>query len=434
MNRYFNPEGYNPYEQNLSAVKNYFKRPLVLVIAILYAVSLVISVISSVISAPTVANEILSEIYGYGDYYAYSANTASFASLIPGIVVTLIINGLIIAAALIIYFQSKNPNPSARPDAGFTINWILAILAMACSIFVTALCLFGGVIMIAMGGAYSDDPFSGFTFAGGVFFFAVALIFAAIIVFSIFKMIYWSSARKSAKGLRLSAKGAGAYGVLCIIAAALEILIYIGAFLFGNILIGYISQVNGAFYQSSFSTGLTAAQVLSLISGALSVVILFIDGIIALGYKKYVRQLGPANGFNGYNASGAEAPDGFIGYAYDPYEDQNPAEPARDVYSEPVDYSSSSYRNDGNNEYEQPPQKPTAVTTDAGMKMDVSTIDESENPFAEQVEQPVIRHNRGYSVDEDPAGYAQESRFCPHCGTPAEPDHIFCNKCGYKLR
>lgn len=75
---------------------------------------------------------------------------------------------------------------------------------------------------------------------------------------------------------------------------------------------------------------------------------------------------------------------------------------------------------------------------------DITEDGEEPDPFTErfrQYRQESRPPRSSHPADPDPISYGQtgqpsagqKSRFCPYCGTPADPDYQFCKNCGKHL-
>ena len=163
MQNYTEPT-FNPFAQNVAIIKSYFKRPLVLAIAILYIIVAVASIAvtfstsagisemyNTLFSIPEVTESMTEQDMKMFELYTNSSymSISMASSMIP----SLIIMVLTVVSYFIIYLKSENENPYATPRAGFTILFILSILVRS------LLCLHSPSHLCTLGSAVSKTFF-----------------------------------------------------------------------------------------------------------------------------------------------------------------------------------------------------------------------------------------------------------------------------------
>ena len=383
---------FNPYASNLAAVKNYFKKPRVLVIAIIYVLSAIVGIIHSLVSSGSVTG-FISDLMKYLDKAGLTKNMppmdmesvnsavsqSSVISMLPSLIISAAVTLLIAAAFLIIYFKSRNESAESTPSAGVTIMYVLSIISLifiiigfiGMVVIAAILLIFSGAVADSIGNSRIVDLGNGYQLnlngsavATVMIIFAVLLlIIAAFLLFTaINKFRYYSSVRTSISSVTLQSGGAKPYGVMCVISAvfsAFGILSSIGSFLF--------------FGNSGFSS-LTGVSLVTILGNILSFVIFVLDAKIALGYKKYIDEI-----MYGYNEPtyGGTQPDAA------PLPDYN--------------------RQD--------------------------TVNTEQNPYS--APQPKT-YNDGFSQTSQPNDRPVAPAVCPNCGAPTEGG-AFCGNCGTKL-
>ncbi len=376
---------FNPYAHNQAIVKSYFKRPLVLVLGILYLVSIVLS-FASVFSMGTSMSDMYSTMFEATGVYEdmpseMSGIFSNFTS--PGFLTTvfavamipsLIITALYATAYFIIHFKSKNEAESSNPKAGFTILFVLAILNLIYSIFAALLLLLIIALFIVGAIAISQDP----TVSGSdvtiatVMFSVCALIFAGIaailLIYTISNFNYIKSAKNSLSSATLSCKGAGTYGVMSIVFGITALLSVLPSLVMAP-LMGSMSQMMpsefGAEFPAEIFNSMGSLYLVSGLMSAFSVAIMIIDAIIALGYKKHINNI--TNSF------------------YNPETLDTPSQPA----------PAYNYAN--------------AVAS---------------QPAQTETIEPVVFGDSNMNTN---------AKHCPRCGTLAKENDVFCNACGTKL-
>ncbi|MBQ4128660.1 MAG: zinc ribbon domain-containing protein [Ruminococcus sp.] len=307
---YQNNQTYNPFAQNVSIIKSYFKRKSVLAMAVLYCISILFTIVT-IFTMNFVFPELYSNMYmnieisaqgleqmGENPFSSPAATSIiSIISAIPSIVMT----GLIALGYFIIYFKSKDENPSSSPKAGITILYILALISLILSIFASlnmllALLVLGIVAIVGISNpsALEMSAQDASIFAGVMIFFVVffAIFLALLLTYSISHFTYINSIKKSISGPVLYNKGAGAYSacsiILVVLVSLTVILALIGSFLMPTIL--EASGLNDPYIASTFEA-MTPMYMLSAFAMVVSIVMYITDAVIARGYKKYIDDI-----------------------------------------------------------------------------------------------------------------------------------------------
>ncbi|MBQ8860100.1 MAG: hypothetical protein IJ015_02035 [Ruminococcus sp.] len=382
---------FNPYAHNQAIVKSYFKRPLVLVLAILYIVSIVCSLASSFAMGNTFGDmystmlnftEAPSEVSDmFNSFSSSGLFTGFFAiAMIPSIILT----ALYATAYFIIYFKSKNENENSSPKAGFTILYVLAIMSLIYAIFVALLFVLFITLFIVGSIAMSQEPnitseeSTIFTVMFSVFAVIFAGMGAIMLIYAISNFNYIKSAKNSLCSANLSYKGATTYGVMSIIFGVSSFMSVLPSLMVAPIM-NTMSQLIPSELESELPvevfSQMSSLYLVSGIVSAISVAILIISAIIALGYKKHISNIK-----NGY----------FI---------PEPVFDAPTVQEATFNQPSPAVQ----------PQKTDVINPDI----------QSQQKF-----EPVI-----FSDNETVA----HVKHCPRCGTVAKEDDVFCNACGTKL-
>ncbi len=392
---YENQNNYNPYAQNIAIVKEYFKKPLVLVIGILYIVSIVFSLIASV-SMGSGLGDMYSSIFElsgvYSDMTAQEAemiqmftnsgfmSTFMLMCMIPSIIMT----GLYVLAYFLIHFKSKNPDPNSSPKGGVTILFVMSIISLVGMIFLTLALVAYAVIVGILGVVFMTDP----SMAGeggaaaGIIFLILAVLFLGIgglaLTYSIGEFNFFNSIRKSLTSVKLYNKGAGLFGVFSIIYGCFSIMSAFSSMFTGPMLSFMFkmvpeSELEGFPIEMFDSMGsiYTVSGLLALVSAS----IMILTGILALGYKKHIIKY--TNAYAGEQME--EAP--------------MQSAPA---YSQPQ-YSQATYTQP---QYSQPQYSQPEYT------------------------QPLVTQENATPVQ----------GACPQCGATCDENAIFCNNCGTRVK
>lgn len=291
-----NPATLNPYQQNIDIVKNYFKKPLVLAVAIVAALSVIASTIFSfyVNNSITSLLNALSDVMTEADFYFQP--TGFNVSSIFSSLVSLAISALPVTAFFLIYFKSKNPDPASNPSAGFTILWVLSIIGLV-GLSIGALFCVLGVLALTFLLFLNTNSTSDIEFGVGLLIFVLifVLVFMGVALFyQISQLRFYGSVRKSTQGLALESKGAAPYGVLAIIFGIMSAFGVLSVFSIPSIMQTFASaNLSGqeAYIFTSIidyvSNIATFATIINLLVAVQSILI----GVVAFGYNTYIKNL-----------------------------------------------------------------------------------------------------------------------------------------------
>ena len=399
---------YNPYAGNLSVVKEYFKNSRVLVMGILYIVSLLLSIVSSIFSmthqtagieyAMQLLRQFSPELYSsleqnMPQIYNAVQSTGSVGS-ITSLVFTCLIVGLFAAAYFIIYSRSRNSAPQSTPQSGFTILRVFAVITLVLTII--ALVFAAAFIAILLASVDTmfreqgisevaqmpDGSYVNFRQLINIVLISLAIVLVIVaiytLIYTINRVRYYGAVKNSLNTVDLDNRGAKGYGVMCIITAILSIFSTLGN-------LASVFTVRGD-YQ--------VMVILSLAANIVTVVMLMIEGSLALGYRKHIDSY--KYGYNDTPYGGYQDPSFVPAPDNDPY-----AASGQDSYA---GYSA-----------EQQPT-PNYGESYAGYEDNGAGSAYSENYGDYAQQQP---------ADEKPA-------VCPNCGAPTG-NYPFCSKCGTKL-
>ena len=315
---------FNPYRNNIAIIKEYFKSPLVLVLAIAHIVSMVISLIYNLISASATKDFLLqlSEyidnnlVLGNADNDMGNTIVKSIRDALaqPDAATTVIsipiFTILTVVGLLLLYFSCRKNDLNSAPTAGVTILNILAILSLIGCIMAVAAMLIIAVALFFIYVTFHSQPSRAFSFKIGstkleindtllliiaIAFTVVAVICSAVMLFYyISRKRYIGSIKKSLTSVELSRAGAKPYGVFTVIIAAL-----LGMSLLSNIadiLLNRPSQevFNGIGITIIYDN--TLLTVFTIVNQAVAFVIAVLQAKLALGYAKYIDE--KRSGFN----------------------------------------------------------------------------------------------------------------------------------------
>ena len=457
---------YNPFVRNLTTVKDYFKSPSVLALGIVKALGTILSIIGAILLSTRMGDVIAyfrsyilyvldqsqapssarSDVIRIFDQIGRAPESSTVLASLPALVVPL----LVVAAILIIYFNSRNQTPTATPMAGFTILFVFAILSLVGVIIaaVGILALIGLLFVvqseIAAGRGpvitelrkipeiadfiknpayWTEDEVTALLAVIIVLLVAVVISFFFILFTAINRMRYYGSVRKSLSTVDLQNKGAAPYGVMCILAAISSGLSLISSFslLFAPHLKGRSNPLIGLF-------------IVLMLSTAASVAGYILEAKLALGYKRHID-----NVKFGYNTPAAPAapymPYGTAAGAYTPQAppQNNPYVP----FAPPVNPAPMPETDGGRTEnpYADPYGAQTAESDELRSVIRELTEEEPQNTSEyEPISEPEIAP----APEETPEAPAEkaapaEARICPLCGSEVNDDAAFCGNCGSRL-
>lgn len=292
-----NPATLNPYQQNIDIVKNYFKKPLVLAVAIVAALSVVASMIFSfyVNNSVTSLLNALSDVTTEADFYFQPTgfNVSSiFSSLI-----SLAISALPVTAFFLIYFKSKNPDPTSNPSAGFTILWVLSIIGLVGLSIGAVFCILGFIALIFLLYSFAGTPSDMETGTVFIIFLLILLLvcMGVALFYQISQLRFYSSVRKSTQGLALESKGAAPYGVLAIIFGIMSCFGVLSVFSIPSIMQTFSQSANlsgqEAYIFTSITDYVSKIAAFSTIINLLVAVQSILTGVVAFGYNTYIKNL-----------------------------------------------------------------------------------------------------------------------------------------------
>lgn len=312
----YEQQPYNPYRNNIAIVKEYFKSPIVLALAIAHILSVIISVVQSIISEDYI-KDFLRQLSVYIDrnLVLQNANNDMGNEVLKGIRDALASDSiftfsipvfavLTIVGLMLIYFVSRNDNPDKAPSAGVTMLYVIAVIAL-----VGYIILFVGMMIVAVAlfivyAAFRSDPSQAFTMRLEGYRIQVndTMILVLAIGFTITAIIsgivvllyvgsrkrFIGSVKKSMSSIELCNSGAKMFGVLSVILAV-------------STVIGLISSIANLFMSGYTQEALgkvginitpipIGVSVLSIIGQAIAVVIAVLQAKIALGYAKYIDE------------------------------------------------------------------------------------------------------------------------------------------------
>lgn len=359
---------------NVQNIKNYFRKPTTLVLAISLAIPVIISAIINIITLAEVTS-ILRNFNSLTqnnsidlciNFNATSSVTSSIVGSVFAFIPTLL--------WLWIYLSSKSNDINKTPNTPFLINYIFSILGLVGSILSI---IFSGILFVlsiilfdnydGTTPTYNSDEYE--LIASILLLIAIVLFFVGIIslIYNIAKVKFFGSTRKSMTSDRMIPSG-GLYGVLSIIYAILNFLVSVGCIFFGFFLLGYKPNLLDLTHDplaiiSQFRI-FTIAFIVVGFSGFVSTFSKVLEGIVALGYNKMAKTAPPTPNFNPYGNNGYPQYNQFNQNQYNPnFNNYNNQNYNNTNYNNQY-YNNQPYQNNQGYVNQQPNIQQTAVPTE----------------------------------------------------------------------
>ena len=317
-----------PVQDNNRIVRDYFKSGAVLVRGILQVLFLG-TFVGLELTMNAITKDIISVINDLleGNDIHIQENLMT-SSTIVSIVIYAIPVLLIAAAYFIIFAKSRSQSPDARPDAGFTILNVFAIIGLICAIITAAIGVIGVVYILISGlkNAQSNQK-AGIIVSCVSLLISIGVMLAMMIVYK----LYIGSVRKTAKTSELCNRGAKAYGVFSVLNAIGSAFSVLGTLallllhqkifdLLGGLLGQDASEILGDFLTSKSTLVFLFLFVMALVSFITNI----LDAKIALGYNRHIKEAMMTGGM-----TGGMPMSGNRGYA-----DENPRPARRKGYGD----------------------------------------------------------------------------------------------------
>lgn len=302
---------FNPYATNLNVIKDYFKKPRVLIMIIAKIVYAALYCVFSFFFVGFIYNTLLNAIYTSNIYktFADSSDSSSFSfELTYNIGSAVISLALVILPWILIYKASRNPSAKSSPKAGIIIEFISSILrivscgAMFLATGIIALVFYFAIWSTKEWAEIDIDFLLPFLTAIVVFLFLLAVV---LTIHSIFRLKFISGVKKTLSTTNLYKSGS-AYGVMTLIlsvAGLIAAFFYIGVFVYYSSNPAAIADSNAqqaSVLLANTINSPTLAEafrrygfVLLLYAGILIVnsVEMIFRANVAIGYSKHIKSI-----------------------------------------------------------------------------------------------------------------------------------------------
>lgn len=273
----------SPYARNLTVVKGFFRKPIILVFALISFVMFILNIINTAQSSKTIQ-----EIYDTYGTVLSSQGVSSMPNTNIANVIAIIVSGIAVLCFFMIFFMSKNSNPSLTPAPFFTVLHVFSVIQLVFIAIIAVLMVIGTLLLAISGFSGMDE-----SLYGSASYYKTTIIIMCVIVIAVFLLLFFfynsqtaflKSCVRSCREPMIQKKGANTYGTFCIIVAVLDLIAMIVAILFINSLSDIIGDEVG---------GLSLALKLSplaIVSSVLVPVDFILRGIIAKSYDKYATE------------------------------------------------------------------------------------------------------------------------------------------------
>ena len=256
------PQG-NPYQTGLQNVKGFFRKPLILVAAIVYSVFTLSTIAANVV-------QILDYTRIYGNLYNAAASYINVA-------VSSLVMLLICLAVWLIYLKSRSSKSTASPSAGLTILYVDAVIALVLVCLLVALCLIAVIGIVAAGGnssffwdALGNYGYSyqlAYSIGAPMLILIVAIVMTVLILYVVSILRFVGSARRSLHSSAMYKGGSIASGIFFSLTSLGTI----------SILIEYITN--------TYSSPLL--KILLIVNAVLSLAFLVLMAVVCFAYYSY---------------------------------------------------------------------------------------------------------------------------------------------------
>lgn len=414
--------------RNLQYIKEFCRRPQVLILAILFSASFVMTIVSGFVTADNMSRELAAmlDIRRYSDYQAFT-NGYTIALILSAIP-----SALIVAALWIIHLRSRSNNPSANPMAGFTIIRVLAIIELV-------LVCVGGLLMFVVLGILTTIPDeTGYATAVMSISFGVVIIVIGVLLLSVFsQLIFAGSFKKSLLSPFLLSKGSVLFGVMMILSALASL-----SSLTSTPVSSQIMQ-NGYYYSSDMVANPPVVMITNLLKAAFAVC----AAVCAFSYNGYVKHVNmqvqsgyPQNNVPPYMGDPSQA---------SPYQGYNNQQGYNNPYYQQPGYYPYQQQTDDTNPYQQPQstaqdypnpyQQPQTPEQDNATPYQQPSQPDTQQQAPEVPPVSETQETTGSQAPVEETDMPQDTvadtgrRTCPVCGEQVGPGVEECPRCGMKL-
>ncbi len=434
----------SPYQQNINIMKDFFRKPVVLLLSVFTFLTLIFQITVSFLNPfGAIVNRFLSSYLNSIGASQVNVNQTAPPSvnLFSSVSFSSILTILFAVAFLLMYLQSKQEKANlSAPSTLFKvisiINVVLVSLLTLISAAVVAILLLVTPALQA-NPEYVDNPAVGML-AGLSVALCVILIPLCVMLLlnAIGQLLFANSIKSSLTSIYLKRKGAVLYGVMEFILAAYTISK-------GIFIVIFILIFNSQYNVIIEPLPITLIIMQLLFTTATDVIM----GVLAIKYSVYIKKISqkfrieipdePAqvenNGQPVFNSAPVAAP--AFNNNFNPYDTAPSPAPQAEIPQAPVreDFAQQPIQPFDTPDVIENTVEPAEVVAEQAPVVETPVVETTqvEETVAEQA--PVVEAPQ---VEEATQEVITEKRlpcFCTECGKPVKPGDHYCNNCGKEV-
>ena len=248
----------SPFQQNIDIVKGFFRKPIILVTAILALLSFVLDATAG---SQRVMNSIpLDKLFNNTSNAFISTPNINLLSLLTAV------------AFLLFYLMSRNEKSQLKaPAVMFKVSAIIQLVAISIGLAALIVCAVAFSFVLQPSDAALSIPLTAFTTS--LLLIVVLIVGAFVLTLAISQLRYANSIRKSLTSVYISAKGATLFGIMNIIGIAIEVVTY---------------TINLPTMLSATALPMSMLQICSFV---ISVAAGIMFSVVAIKYGSYIKNL-----------------------------------------------------------------------------------------------------------------------------------------------
>lgn len=416
----------SPYQQNIDIIKGFFKRPIVLVLAIASFTCIAYNLVASFLNIyGNIGDQAIKYFLDHLPEQVKIPNNLISTSGSSGGGVDII--GILFAVSFLLFFllSKKQENKLGVPSVMFKVISIVSVVGIG---IVTGIVL-PVFAIIAVSAPMINEVFDGMGTFMFYLYMYLGIYLAVFLVYVISQLVFSLSIRKSLTSIYLKRTGAMFFGVMSFIQASAGIA-------------ASIFVVAGL--SNSEAITLNSTQIIVLIvSSVLSAAQNVLTGIVAIQYSNYIKDISQKFRTEYVPETSALPPMPYPETPVQQFPTEDiPVQPAP-VQQAPVAPEFAQQNMQEQNPFEhaqapeqnfQPPYQPQTAPMEPPQvpyQPQSAPVEPPQAPAPNQIPygQPIPVQP---PVQQAPADL-ETPRFCTQCGKPVGPDDYFCNNCGTKI-
>ncbi len=416
----------SPYQQNIDIIKGFFKKPIVLVLAIASFTCIAYNLVASFLNIyGNIGDQAIKYFLDHLPEQVKIPNNLISTSGSSGGGVDII--GILFAVSFLLFFllSKKQENKLGVPSVMFKVISIVSVVGIG---IVTGIVL-PVFAIIAVSAPMINEVFDGMGTFMFYLYMYLGIYLAVFLVYVISQLVFSLSIRKSLTSIYLKRTGAMFFGVMSFIQASAGIA-------------ASIFVVAGL--SNSEAITLNSTQIIVLIvSSVLSAAQNVLTGIVAIQYSNYIKDISQKFRTEYVPETSALPPMPYPETPVQQFPTEDiPVQPAP-VQQAPVAPEFAQQNMQEQNPFEhaqapeqnfQPPYQPQTAPIEppqAPYQPQSAPVEPPQAPAPNQIPygQPIPVQPPAQQAPAD----LETPRFCTQCGKPVGPDDYFCNNCGTKI-